>query len=206
MPTHNKPPITVLNDFTKIYLDNVRVVWASLREGTRGEAHYDKGLIKLSRNIPSTNVIGCRVGSGFNYNPDINLDLIEGEQYFYVLLHEIAHFKIRMPPSKEFVRAKACAIKELHEQQKAEEKNGIQTYPKLSEKKWHARYIDEIIHLAPYYLKRKSSETNTRYETRLSQLESYIAGDNLVEHIKVEDWTVREFVKRRRDMRMLLKI
>ncbi len=42
------------------------------------------------------------IGVGFDlYTPTVKLRLREGEQYFLTLLHEIGHFEVHLPVSKE---------------------------------------------------------------------------------------------------------
>lgn len=107
------------------------------------------------------------------------LKLAEGEQYFLTLLHEIGHFKIESKAPKQYLILK-----------------------ERLEKMWPnnitmQHYSAEV--------PRKKGESDEEHLGRLEDFRSWLIGDRISEHDKVEGWAREEFKKIRRRIRELLK-
>ena len=96
-----RPKIKDLQAFTKLHFKrNCPIVkWKKMKD-MQGIVDEKKNIIYLNPEIPLKGW-GCRVGEIY-YKPKRKVRLKDGEQYFFTLIHEIGHFKIKLKSSKEF--------------------------------------------------------------------------------------------------------
>lgn len=162
--------------------DDVKVEWAQLPEGIAGQADIENKVIYLSPN-QSTDQGGFRLGHGigpFVYRRKPKL--MEGEQYFLTLLHEIGHLKVKWKPPRRFLKAKEMVEKQYPNDKK------MQAYDVASFLKW------------------RKSDTDEKWQGAISDLEVWVAtGLSLSGHIDVDMWALREFHRNRRQIRDILK-
>jgi len=197
-----RPNLKILQEFTNSYLPHKppTIQWKKLRSAV-GQAHRKSNIIYLKPNA-SLNSKGCKVGRTF-YMARRKLKLKEGEQYFLILLHEIAHFKIIDKPLKEWVSLK----KKLWKEAKKRIKIKKQTRKKLGEKPLSKEEEKRALWGHVCYeanLKRRKGESNSNYFGRNENFQSWLYGDIITEHIAVEDWARKEFIKQRKKIHALL--
>jgi len=155
----------------------VSVVWKKME--LLGLADIEMNVIYLNRKIP-LDASSFGVGGGATYESGKSIQFEEGEQYFLVLLHEIAHFKVIKRPSKEFL-----SIKSRLEQE----------YPGNLQKQ---------IEIADIYIKPRKNESSEDTEGRILDLRTWLEGLSASEHIMVGKWAIREFQKNRKKIRTML--
>jgi len=172
-----KPRIPVLNRFAKEYLPNVLVAWKNMESWEL--ADEEMNLINLNPKTP-LDIKSTDVGDGLMYLPKKPIKFSDGEQYFFVLLHEIAHFKVKTKPPKEFLSIKDCLEKE---------------YP---------GNLRMQLELADSYIKPRKNESAEDIAGRISNLRTWLSGLSASEHIMVEKWAEREFRKRRKEIMAML--
>lgn len=141
-----------------------------------GLAYTKRSLIYINPNITLEHLSDFGIpGVQFNTKSLTKLKLKEGEQYFFILLHEIGHFKKHVKPPREFIAAKDKLVK---------------MYPDNLKMQYYA---------ADTFLKIKKSETVMQYDIRKELFREWLqSGDYLLEHHNVEEWAITEFKKHRK--------
>jgi len=163
------------------YYDDVELDWAKL-DDAYGGSDIEKRMIYLSPSIPSTPNYSLGLGDSWvDYTKPLKFK--EGEQYFFVLLHEIGHFKITEPKiPKYFMKAK----KELESD-----------FPDDK---------DLQVESADLYIKQRKNEELSHWGWRIDEFKLWLlTGHTKQEHIDVETWAIKEFRKHRGDIRQALK-
>jgi len=174
-----KPKIEVLQKFTEKYFENGHcptVKWKTMGI-INGLANYENNTICLNPKIPLSNCLGCAIIE-ISYIPNKKIKMDEGEQYFQILLHEIAHFKIILKQPAKFIKLRKKLQKEFP--------NNLQAQ----------------IYASEDYL-RKENDIN---ESEVLEFRTFMAGDLIKEHMKVEDWAIKEFEKQRKTIRKILNL
>ncbi|HBG68869.1 hypothetical protein A2W67_02670 [Candidatus Nomurabacteria bacterium RIFCSPLOWO2_02_40_28] len=139
------------------------------------------GLANTEKNIIYINSendhleLNCMVGE-VTYKPSSKIKLKGSEGYFFTLLHEVGHFKIPFKvKSRKFEKIKADIKKEL----------GV---TKTS--------LDSITYSAEDYFKKDSEYFEFR---------SWLKGGSMTQHIKVNEWAIKEFRRKRKDINKIIK-
>lgn len=174
-----KPKIEALQEFAENYFKNSNcpsLKWKAMKK-TQGEADRENNIISINPKIPTNNCLGCVIIETL-YKPNKKIKIDEGEQYFLVLLHEIAHFKIILKQPAKFIKLRKKLQKEFP--------NNLQAQ----------------IYASEDYL-RKEDDIN---ESEALEFRTFMAGDLIREHTKVEDWAIKEFEKRRKTIRKILNL
>ncbi len=195
-----RPRIKDLNKFVQLYhsilLDEPHSVkWKKMED--RGGVDYYSDTIYLNPTIPLksewTHIINKK------YVPSVKLRLREGEQYFFTLLHEIAHFKLHYNPlsvPKEWVD---IYVKLLKSTPNPTPSFRLRKPPKD---------INDVLWLctrAMTHLKQKENEKDQDYVERYGSLASWLCGDWDKEHIEAEEWAIKEFRKQRKRINKILE-
>lgn len=195
-----KPKLKDLQNFAKQYFPYKcpAVRWKRI-EGYNGQAYTEKNIIYLNPEIP-LNCWGCKTGEA-TYAPKAKIKMRGGEQYFLVLIHEIGHFKIKLKPPKYFKELKKRTIKAIKLYRKLRDK--IRSENKSRKK----ITLDEIVTEIDYdsSLNRKFFTKGKWDEGKWLEFRSWLGRDLMSEHIKVEDWAIREFKKQRKKIKEILK-
>lgn len=119
--------------------------------------------------------LGCIVGE-VAYKPSSKMKLNETEGYFFTLLHEVEHFKIPVAVrSKKFEKIKEKIKKELGTKNTS---------------------LESIVYSAEEYFKEKWEYFEFR---------SWLNGYSMDQHIKVNEWAIKEFKRKRKDINKLIK-
>ena len=191
-----KPKLSIedLQSFATEYLPDVTVSWKALKHEaepiyhTSGEAVLDQNQIYLHPRM--------RLGEGnqlpidlledntyYIYKPEETVTLEEGEQYFFWLLHEIAHFKITVPPTEKFIRIKARVERE---------------YPNDRAKQlhWAAHYVRDDL-LAHW-------TASEMFESHDVEWWIFSGRRLMTEEKLAQDWAIAEFKRRRNDIQAIL--
>ena len=182
-----RPRLEVLQRFSNRYFRTSppAVKWHTFKDNSYyGMAKYEINSIYLNRNIPIEHQ-GCMAGRLIPLVPRRKFVLIDGEQYFLVLLHEIGHYKI----SKRFGIKVPKWFKPL--KQKIQ-----QEYPDDIEKQHYS---------VEYYIAQKPGQPASQWLGIVENFKCYlITGDSVQHHGAVELWARNEFKKRRRVIRSLI--
>ena len=199
-----RPGIKILQDFTRKYFPRRCPIVRWKKMDCLGIAVRSKNLIYLNPDA-SPKDHRCKVGTGW-YVPIRKIKMKGGEQYFLTLLHEIGHFKIKKNPPKGWITLRRKLIKEAREHLKIEktrDKKFGQYKPKTEKEK--KRYIDEYVHYnADFAMKRRRAEGSSQFYGRLQDFRDWFMGDMMSEHVSVEDWARKEFLKCRKNIKILL--
>jgi hypothetical protein len=164
-----------LQSFSCRYVPNVKVQLADIKP--RGYADLEKREICLSP-IQSLEQHGFSAGGGawYDYRETWErLKLKQGEQYFLTLLHEIGHFKKKLRPPTEYLRAKKRLMK---------------AYP---------NNLEAQIYNAGQFIRIPNRQD--RAQGKIADFESWLAGEWIREHILVDKWAFEEFRRRRKSIR-----
>ncbi len=108
-----KPNIKILQSFANQYFSRApKIYWKKFKKWN-GLADYEKKAIYINPNSKSGVAYSCRLEDGEYYHAVKNPNLKDNEQYFLILLHEIAHFKFRKTkaPKKYFYKIRSEAKK-----------------------------------------------------------------------------------------------
>lgn len=185
--THNpNPTLEMLQQFCNGYFKkNPPTVKRHLFEedGIAGYADFTHNCIQLAPTIAVDRDF-CHVGGEFSILYDEKLNLQPGDQYFLVLLHEIAHFKITKN-SRVRIPADYKVLKQILDR-KLTYRPGEREY--IIKEFFNKKYQDE-------YLVGAIQDFTTWYKT----------GDFLDHHATVDQWARREFKKRRTEIHLLLR-
>jgi hypothetical protein len=205
-----RPSIQVLQEFTKLYFKRrcpvVRWKRVTQKDPWMGKVDLQKNIIYLDP-VMSDCDGGFMVGMGISHKPKGTFKYKPGEQYFHTLLHEIAHFKIKPKPSKEWIVFKRQLFREAKQSIKWEkigrERAGLEPL-KLTKKGEEAQIWQMVNDAAQTMIKPKEGEQECDYLGRLEEFRHWLAGGCIVTHIEVEDWGRVEFKKRRKEIAKLL--
>lgn len=191
-----------LEDFAKQYFPKRHIIIKWKKMEHVGEASIQKYIIYLSPKI-STNIIGCKVGSGIFYKPKTGLKLKQGEQYFLVLLHEIAHFKVKIIPPVEWIKLKRKLFREAKNRLKVEKEKAARFGLKQMTKKKEWQFICDCVNYDAA-LKIKKEEKEIDYQGRNEDFRNWLFGGAVSEHMNVEDWAIVQFRKKRSEIQNIL--
>lgn len=150
---------------------------------------------------------GCHAGI-LNYEPTLKeqVKYTWGEQYFHILLHEIAHFKFEMKPPKEWINLMGKLLLAATERENARRRKLGDKPLTAKEEKSYALYCLFNNNLGknegPY---RRTGERDNHYSRRCKDFRHWLKEDEYSRsHILVEKWARKEFKKRRKDIGQLI--
>jgi hypothetical protein len=162
----------------------VKVIFRnSLRDGESGQSDLQRGIIYLaSKQRMNADAIGLGFAFAYRIGPKYRrMKLQRYEIYFLTLLHEIGHFKIIKKVPKKYEQVK-------HE---------------LLGKGASDRLI-ELSHIENK-LKRRVGERESGWRLRLADFMSWLTtGETITHHIRVENWAIDEFERKRKQIASLL--
>lgn len=200
-----KPKLKDLQSFTKLYFSHryPTVKWKRMKRYL-GLADTKKNIIYLNPNQSSAKKFGCFIGEGI-YKPKTKIKLTENERYFATLLHEIWHFKIKSKPSNFFESIEKKAIKEIKKERKLRDKL-LKIKGFTGNKDGREITLDDIATEVDYNdsLNRHFFSKGKRNEYKWLEFQSWLGGGSMTEHIKVEDWAIKEFKKQRKKIKKIL--
>lgn len=191
------PPKVEWQEMTREYLRRAseKEKWHTIEYKVLGHADFDQNCIFLHPLIP-TRVAGCMVDEWHDrnndnilehysipYEPKRQLELDSGEQYFEVLLHEIAHFKkakYRGEIPKKY-RAIVQAIRKKHPNN-----YGSQLYA-----------VEDFVRQRP-------GESEEYWLGRIEDVKNYLVDNSAENHRRVEDWSRTELKKRRKEIQAII--
>jgi hypothetical protein len=181
----SKVLLRVLNEFAKSYIAKVRVVFRDdLLEKESGQSDLQRKIIYLARRQKlSADAIGLGLMYAYHIGPKYRrMKLQRYEMYFLTLLHEIGHFKLkeRVPQKYELLK-KELVVKGLS---------------------------DRLIELSfiENRMKRKPEEREGSWRLRLADFMSWLTmGETISHHLKVENWAIDEFERKRKAITKLLR-
>lgn len=61
-------------------------------------------------------------------------------------------------------------------------------------------------YVAEDYVEQNENEGDDEYTYRLENFKSWLTGDYLEEHCRIEDWSIKEFKKQRKRIRVIIKM
>ena len=172
----------LLNSVAADYLPNIKVRFDDgLPRGAGGQSDLERKVIFLS---PSQEIEAEAISLGPSYayrigNKYRQLRLKPNEIYFLTLLHEIGHFVLeeRIPRNYRTLRN---SIKEIMQASKS----------------------SDGLYLIEKRLKRKKGESESAWKLRIADFESWLSvGETITHHMKVEDWAIDEFERRRQEIK-----
>jgi hypothetical protein len=149
---------------------------------------------------------GCRVGT-FMYRPTSKEKIIYkwGEQYFHTLLHEIAHFKIKKKPPKEWMNLVGKLLITAIKNENRRRRNLGNKPLTAKEEKEYIYDIDDNYLSNNAKLYQRKGEISSHYLKRCKDFRNWlIMNDYSAEHILVEKWARKEFKKCRKQIRKVL--
>jgi hypothetical protein len=179
-----KPLLGVLSEFARPYLSGIRVRFAkNMRGGENGRSDLGRQIIYLaSRQQLRADSISLGLSYAYRIGPKYRrMKLTSNEMYFLTLLHEIGHFKIKEKVPSSYLKFRDELIKHSHD---------------------HMVDFDHI----ERRIRRKTGETESAWKLRLADFESWLViGESISHHIKVENWAIDEFEKKRASIRKNLR-
>jgi hypothetical protein len=175
----------LLNEFAKSYISDVNVRFSrNLSEMASGQSDLEKRIIHLSRKQKmDADAIGLGLSFAYKIGSKYRrMKLKPHEMYFLTLLHEIGHFKIkeRVPKSYQRLKKEIIGIDHNH---------------------------DHLVELSIIEgkIKRKAGERENAWKLRLADFMSWmVIGETISHHMKVENWAIDEFERKRRLITELL--
>jgi len=174
----------VLNEFAKTYVAKVRVVLRDdLLERESGQSDLQRKIIYLARKQKlNADAIGLGLMYAYSVGPKYRrMKLQRYEMYFLTLLHEIGHFKLKERIPRKYEQLK----KEL-------------VGKGLSERLIELSFIENRI-------KRKPGERAASWRLRLADFMSWLTmGETITHHLKVENWAIDEFERKRKIIAKML--
>jgi hypothetical protein len=183
-----RPRIEDLNKFVQFYFKKnpPRIRYRRLKEHHYGQASFKTRRIYInSRGRPESYKDRFCVGGymGYKYKSDIEIkDMTEQEWYFFILFHEIGHFKIKLRVPRKYRLVEKELRKKYPRNLHAQlDFAGDYFFPEIS----GCSYPDLAEEL--YYKSRED----------LEDFQSWFCGDYRQEHAMIEDWSRREFLKHR---------
>jgi len=181
-----RPLLKVLNEFARSYLPVIKVRFGDgMQGGESGRSDLERKIIYLStKQQLKADSISLGLSYAYRIGPKYRrMKLTKNEMYFLTLLHEIGHFKIKekVPKSYHLLREELIR-KHSHD---------------------HRVEFDHI----ERRIKQKTEETETAWKLRLADFETWLViGESISHHIKVENWAIDEFEKKRAKIATNLKI
>jgi hypothetical protein len=175
--------LEVLNEFAKTYVPRISVRFSYLGKAS-GRSDLERKTIYISlRQEQSPDSIGLGLTYAYRIGPKYrSMKLKRYEIYFLTLLHEIGHFTIKEPIPKSYHRLR----RELF--------NGEPTGDRLIE-----------ISIIEDGMRRRLGEKENVWRLRLADFMSWLAtGETISHHIKVENWAIDEFERRRKTIEALV--
>ena len=173
-----------MNRFAQRYLRGVRVkLDARLPRNAGGESDIERKIIRLSpRQQVNAEAIALGLSFAYRIGPKYRrMKLDKKEILFLTLLHELGHFRILERVPRFYYRLK----EELQERGKVSQ--------------------DEIP-LIEGYIRRRKGESEQSWKLRIADFESWlVAGETITHHMKVENWAIDEFEKRRAKIGEMLR-
>ncbi len=170
-----KALLGVLNEFARFYVQGIRVRFSnSMRGGESGRSDLEGRIIYLAtKQQLKADSISLGLSYAYRIGPKYRrMKLTRNEMYFLTLLHEIGHFRI-----KEKVPLSYLMLRD-----------------QLIRKHDHRVEFDYI----ERRLRRRANETETAWKLRLAGFETWLViGESISHHIKVENWAIDEFEKKR---------
>ena len=170
--------LEALNEFARSYLPGIRVCFDSrLSAGAGGQSDLLGKVISLSpRQETDAEAISLGLSYAYRIGPKYRkMRLLPEEMYFLTLLHEIGHFKIkdRTPKSYEPLWEELKRARNMHRKK-------------------------EVLDLIQGSLKRRPGEPLRAWELRIADFQSWLVnGETITHHMKVENWAISEFERRR---------
>lgn len=178
--------LKILDLFAKSYVPEVSVRFAeSNLRWASGQSDLEKRIIYVStRQELLPDAIGLGMSYAYRIGPKYrSMKLNSTEMYFLTLLHEIGHFKIKEQIPQIYLRLRYDIFPE-----------GGFDHDRLIE----LSYIENR-------LKRKKSEKLSAWKLRLADFMSWLAtGETISHHMKVENWAIDEFERKRKTIAKLL--
>jgi hypothetical protein len=144
-----------------------------------GESDIERKIIRLyQRQQVNVDAIALGLSYAYRIRPKYRkMKLGKNESLFLTRLHELGHFRIKE-------RVPRC----YHRLEEELEKRG-----KVSR---------EEIPLMEQYIRRKRGESEQSWKLRIADFESWlVSGESITHHMKVENWAIDEFEKRRAKIR-----
>jgi hypothetical protein len=182
---NNSPMEGVLNEFAQKYLRGARVkLDARLPRMAGGESDIERKIIRLSpKQQVNPEAIALGLSFAYRVGPKYRtMKLGKNEILFLTLLHELGHFRIREREPRFY-----------HELKHTLEKRG-----KVSR---------EEIPLIEQYIRRRKGESEQSWKLRIADFESWlVSGESINHHMKVENWAIDEFEKRRAKIGKALRL
>lgn len=178
-----RPTIENLRKFAREYLPKVGVVWARSGSEFLGRADTKKKIIRLNPEMPLRDA-GYLLGDGWQTRESqcSQLRMVEGEQYFMTLLHEIGHFRRHLEVPQYYERLRREIVHDYPDEREMQE------------------YVVED------RVKRRNGESDAKLQWRISDIRCYILfGIRMAEHMAVGSWAVREFKRRRKRISELIR-
>lgn len=179
-----KELLGVLNEFAKPYVSGIRVRFNNHIAGASGQSDLERKIIYLS---PRQRLKADSIGLGLTYAYRIGpkyrkMKLGRYEMYFLTLLHEIGHFKVKEKIPRSYLRLKKDILG-----------NDLD----------HDRMIE--ISNIENKIKPLPGEKESSWKLRLADFMSWLATDETISHhMKVENWAIDEFERKRKLIAKLL--
>lgn len=202
-----KPSAKILQDFARPYFTSSCPVvrWKEMDYKHVAFMDLKKNIICLN---PKNGLEdeGCLAGT-LKFRPTVKEKIVYkwGEQYFHALLHEIAHFKIKNKPPKEWINLAAKHLTAVGVQENTQRLIRGDKPLTWKEEKWHViNYVNRGCYgnIRPM---RKKEESNGNYLARCEDFRNWLGtGDYSKPHVLVEKWARKEFTKRRKEIGELL--
>jgi hypothetical protein len=170
---NNRPTLEQLQKITDGYFDGnaPKIMWMVIGDDkiAKGMAFLNKNEIHLNKEI-GIKLTGCNVtDDGVIKFSHEQVEIKEGEQYYFVLLHEIAHFLIKSELPENFNKIRKKITREHSEGNPLD-------------------YVED-------YLKQKENESDENWYFRVEEFRYSLVNDSPSNHVAVEDWAIKEFNK-----------
>ena len=179
-----KPLLGVLNEFARSYIPGIRIRFASgMRDGESGRSDLERQVIYLaSKQQLKADSISLGLSYAYRIGPKYRrMKLARNEMYFLTLLHEIGHFKIKEKVPSSYLKLRDELIRKHSQDLRVE-------FDTIEER-----------------IRRRTGETETAWKLRLADFETWVViGESISHHIKVENWAIDEFEKKRGAIRKSL--
>jgi hypothetical protein len=175
----------VLNEFAQSYVPGIRVRFANgMRGGESGRSDLERKITYLaSKQQLKADSISLGLSYAYRIGPKYRrMKLTKNEMYVLTLLHEIGHFKIKEKVPLSYLLLREELIRKHSRDHRIE--------------------FDQI----ESRIKRREGETETAWKLRMADFETWLViGESISHHIKVENWAIDEFEKRRAKIRKSLQ-
>lgn len=172
----------MLNTFAKSYVPGISVRFGDRFLGkASGQSDLQKEIIYISsRQELSPDSIGLGLTYAYRIGPKYrSMKMKRYEMYFLTLLHEIGHFVVKESIPKSYIKLREEILE-------GEDPAG-------------ERLIE--ISLIEGRIRRRLGEKENAWKLRLADFMSWLAtGETISHHMKVENWAIDEFERRRKDI------